>query len=169
MNGRVLIETCEKMVVPKIGIVDTMFARYDMAKDVITVFEEFTGRITYERYTVPGIKDLPVAALKLIEERGCDLVIALGMPGPKAYDKMSAQVASTMIGQCQLMTRKHVIEVFVHEDEGKDDRHLKAIMKDRATKHAYNAIYLLLDPSWLTKRAGQGIRQGHEDAGPVNA
>ncbi len=152
-----------------IGIADTMFARYDMAKDVIDVLEEFTGRVTYERYTVPGIKDLPVAALKLFEEKDCDIVIALGMPGPKAYDKMSAQVASTMIGQCQLMVRKHIIEVFVHEDEGENDRHLKQIMKDRARKHAYNAVYLLLDPAWLTARAGTGTRQGQEDAGPVNA
>ena len=37
-----------------IGIVDTMFARYDMAKDVINVLEEYTGVIKYYRYTVPG-------------------------------------------------------------------------------------------------------------------
>jgi len=35
---------------------------------------------------VPGVKDLPVASKILIEERGCDLVMALRMPGPKAID-----------------------------------------------------------------------------------
>ena len=51
-----------------IGIVDTMFARYDMAKDVINVLEEYTGVIKYYRYTVPGIKDLPVGCKKLFIE-----------------------------------------------------------------------------------------------------
>jgi riboflavin synthase len=145
-----------------------MFARYDMAKDVIAVLEEYTGRIQYKRYTVPGIKDLPVASKILLNQRGCDLVIALGMPGPKAYDKVSAKTASEGLMQVQLTTEKHILEVFIHEDEGlEDDTYLKEIMQDRARSHAQNAVYLLLDPQKLTDMAGQGIRQGYPDARPV--
>lgn len=151
-----------------VGITDTMFARYDMTRDVIAVLEEYTGRLTYTRYTVPGIKDLPVASKILFNQQDCDIVIALGMPGPKAYDKVSAKTASDGLMQVQLEVEKHIIEVFIHEDEGEgDDQVLKQIMKDRAQSHARNAVFLLLHPEKLQAKAGKGIRQGYPDAGPV--
>ncbi len=152
-----------------IGIADTTFARYDMAKQVIAVLENYTPRIKYIRYTVPGIKDLPIACLKLFKEQNCDLVIALGMPGSAEYDKVCAHEASTGLIRVQLLESKHIIEVFVFETEGKgDDKKLKEIMKDRATKHAYNAVYLLLDPSKLQQNAGQGLRQGYPHSKPIH-
>ncbi len=42
--------------------------------------------------------------------------------GTKEQDKISAHEASTGIIQAQLMTNTHIIEVFVHEDEGKDEK-----------------------------------------------
>jgi riboflavin synthase len=142
-----------------------MFARYNMFTDAKTVLEDYTGQITYIRYTVPGIKDLPVAALKLFEEKNCDIVIALGMPGPKHYDKISAQVASEGIVNCQLQVKKHILEVFVHEDEGEgDDSKLKEIMKHRTIEHTKNAITLVLYPEKMQEFAGQGKRQGYSDA-----
>jgi riboflavin synthase len=78
----------------RIGIADTTFARSDMAKSAIsTIKKEASAEIV--RYTVPGIKDLPVAAKKLLEEHKCDIVMALGMPGAAAQDKMCAHEAST--------------------------------------------------------------------------
>ncbi len=151
----------------KIGIADTMFARFDFFKSALSVLEEYSGIITWERYTVPGIKDLPIATLKLLEERGCDIAIAMGMPGPKPVDKISAQVASEALQQVQLMTRKHVIEVFVHEDESNDPKILAKVCHNRARDHTRNAVMLLTNPKWLEKRAGKGIRQGFEDAGPL--
>lgn len=154
----------------KIGIVDTTFARYDMASDVMEVFDSYLNQLRYVRYTVPGIKDLPVGALILFKEHDCDLVMVLGMPGPEPVDKISAQVASQGIVNCQLQVGKHILEVFVHEEEGKkDDQKLKEIMKSRARGHALNAIDMLLHPEKMQKRAGTGRRQGHKDAGPVNA
>ena len=51
-----------------IGIADTTFARVDMARAAISVIKkESSAEIV--RYTVPGIKDLPVAAKKLLEEK----------------------------------------------------------------------------------------------------
>jgi len=46
----------------KIGIADTTFARYDMAKSAIDEIKKNVSGITIVRYTVPGMKDLPVAA-----------------------------------------------------------------------------------------------------------
>lgn len=124
--------------------------------------------IVVERYTVPGIKDLPVACLKLFRERGCDIVVACGMPGPpKPVDKISAQIASTGLMQVQLMTGKHIIEVFVHEDEARDSKELAWLSDRRAREHALNAYHLVRDPAYLTRFAGQGLRQGFEDVGPV--
>ena len=65
----------------KIGILDTTFARYDMARDAIDEIKSNVTGIKIIRVTVPGIKDLPVACKKLLEE--CDIVMALGMPGKK--------------------------------------------------------------------------------------
>ncbi|HEC76879.1 MAG TPA: riboflavin synthase [Thermoplasmatales archaeon] len=151
----------------KIGIADTTFARYDMAKEAIDEIRKNIVSVKIERYTVPGIKDLPVAVKKLIEERGCDIVMAFGMPGKAQIDKQCAHEASMGLIQVQLMTNKHVIEVFVHEDEAKDEKELKWLAKRRAREHALNAINLLFYPERLTKKAGTGQREGFEDAGAL--
>jgi riboflavin synthase len=120
-----------------------------------------------ERSVVPGIKDLPVACKKLIEERGCEIVMALGMPGGAEKDKICAHEASQGLILCQLMTNKHIIEVFVHEDEAKDAKELAWLMERRTREHAANAVRLALYPKELEKLAGTGQRQGFEDVGPA--
>lgn len=152
----------------RIGIADTTFARVDMARAAISVIKkEVSAEII--RYTVPGIKDLPVAAKKLLEEEKCDIVMALGMPGPEEKDKMCAHEASTGLISAQLMTNKHIIEVFVHEDEAPDERTLVFLAKRRAEEHALNVVSLLYHPEMLTRLAGNGQRQGYEDAGPIES
>ena len=150
-----------------IGIADTTFARYDMGSSAIDELKKTGTGFRTIRYTVPGMKDLPVACKKLIEEQRCDIVIALGMPGPKEKDKMCAHEASQGLIRAQLMTNTHVIEVFVHEDEAVDDNELAFLADSRAREHAINVYNLLFRPDVLTKNAGKGLRQGFEDAGPV--
>ena len=151
----------------KFGVVDTTFARFDMGSAIIDELNSTgTGFVTV-RYTVPGIKDIPVAAKKLIEEQQCDIVIACGMPGAKPVDKISAQVASMGIMQVQLMTNRHVIEVFVHEDEASSPSELAWLSERRAREHAVNAYNLIFRPGKLTENAGKGLRQGYEDVGSV--
>ncbi len=152
----------------KIGIVDTTFARYDMGSAAEDELRRMGTGFKIIRRTVPGVKDLPVAAKKLIEEEGCDIVIALGMPGPKPIDKQCAHEASLGLIQAQLMTNTHIIEVFVHEDEARDDKELAWLAERRAREHAQNAYWLLFNPEKLRKMAGTGQRQGFEDAGPIN-
>ena len=151
----------------KIGIADTTFARYDMGRSAIDQLQRTGTGFTIVRYTVPGFKDLPVACKKLLEEQGCDIVMALGMPGPMEKDKMCAHEASTGLMLAQLMTNKHIIEVFVHEDEAKDDAELAFLADSRAREHAVNVYDLLFRPESLTRRAGTGLRQGFADKGPV--
>ncbi|HID28093.1 MAG TPA: riboflavin synthase [Methanosarcinales archaeon] len=150
----------------KVGIADTTFARFDMAKVAI---EELQNNVSVkiERYTVPGIKDLPVASKKLIEEKGCDIVMALGMPGAQPIDKTCAHEASLGIIQAQLMTNKHIIEVFVHEDEAEDEKTLAKLAESRTREHAQNVIKLLFKPEQLQREAGMGKREGFEDVGPL--
>jgi riboflavin synthase len=150
----------------KVGIADTTFARVNMGKIAIDELRRICS-LPYERYTVPGIKDLPVAAKKLIEERGCEIVIALGMPGPKPIDKQCAHEASLGLILAQLMTNKHIIEVFVHEDEARDEKELLMITENRVREHVRNAVDLLLNPKRLQKLAGTGQRQGFPDVGPI--
>jgi len=151
----------------RIGIADTTFARYDMAKDAIDEIKKHALGVKIVRYTVPGVKDLPVACKKLITEQECDIVMAFGMPGKEAIDKTCAHEASTGIIQAQLMTDTHIIEVFVHEDEAKNDVELAEVMERRARAHARNAVTLMLRPEELTRDAGTGRRQGRDDAGPI--
>ncbi|MCQ1539210.1 riboflavin synthase [Methanocalculus taiwanensis] len=150
----------------KIGIADTTFARVNMGAVAIDELKRH-ATLRIERYTVPGMKDLPVACKKLIEERGCDLVMALGMPGGKDKDKLCAHEASQGLQLAMLMTNKHIIEVFVHEDEAKDDRELAWLLEQRTREHAVNAVKLLLYPRELERDAGTGQRQGFPDAGPA--
>lgn len=154
----------------RIGVVDTMFARYDMGREVLKELEDCPGhgeRFELVRRTVPGFKDLAVAAKRLIEEDDCRIVVALGMPGKAPIDKTCAHEASSGIMMAQLMTNTPILEVFVHEDEEDDPERLADVCSDRARKHARNAYWLLFDPDELVRRAGQGVRQGYPDAGPL--
>jgi riboflavin synthase len=149
---------------PRIGVADTMFARYDMGELAIETLEQH-GDVAIERYTVPGFKDLPVACKKLIEEYECDIVIALGMAGSADVDKTCAHEASQGLIQTELMTNTHIIEVFVYEAKNREQ--LVDIFEDRVVEHAKNALELLQGKETLTPQAGQGVRQGHEDAGNI--
>jgi riboflavin synthase len=147
----------------KIGIADTTFARVNMGRFAIDELKKHSS-VTIERYTVPGVKDLPVACKKLFEEFRCDICMALGMPGGKEKDRMCAHEASTGLIACQLMTNRHIIEVFVHEDEAADDAELAWLAEQRTREHAVNVIKLMR-PGTLEREAGTGQRQGFSDAG----
>ena len=151
----------------KVGVVDTTFARYDMGKAAIDELKSNRTGLKMIRYTVPGIKDLPVACKKLFEENNCDIVMALGMPGPKPIDKQCAHEASTALIQIQLMCNRHILEIFVHEDEADNEKELAYLADKRAREHALNALDLLFNPNNLTKHAGKGLREGYKDAGPL--
>ena len=150
----------------KIGIADTTFARINMADFAIKAIKR-NSRHEIERYTVPGIKDLPIACKILFEEYKCDMVIALGMAGPKPIDKQCSHEASLGLQKVQLMENRHILEVFVYMDESKNDQEIYEIAKNRSEKHAFNAIALLKGKTALTNNSGMGIRQGKEDEGPI--
>jgi len=148
-----------------VGVVDTTFARYDMAKAAMDELKQLCS-VKFKRRTVPGIKDLPVEAKRLLDE-GCDIVMALGMPGAAPIDKQCAHEASSGLIWAQLLTNKHIIEVFVFADEAKNDKELAELAKGRAREHARNVYRLLFKPEELTKMAGTGQREGAPDAGPL--
>jgi riboflavin synthase len=144
-----------------------MFARVNMFEITKKAINDSMEAIRLERYTVPGVKDLPVAAKRLFDEYKCDIVIALGMPGDKAIDKVCAHEASQGLIQAQLMTNKHIIEVFVHIDEGKDEKELYDVTRNRTYDHTMNAIALLKGKETLSRFAGKGVRQGKENVGGI--
>ena len=148
-----------------IGVVDTTFARFDMGSAAVEQLKASGTGFRIVRRTVPGIKDLPVAAKKLIVEEKCDIVMAIGMPGAQPTDKVCAHEASTGLIRVQLDTNTHIIEVFVHEDEAADAKELAMLADKRSREHALNAYWLLFCPEELEKRAGTGQRQGFPDAG----
>lgn len=150
----------------KIGVVDTTFARVNMGAIAVDELRRMGTGFTVIRRTVPGIKDLPVEC-KILLEGGCDIVMALGMPGPKPIDKQCAHEASMGLIMAQLMTGKHIIEVFVHEDEARDERELAWLAERRTREHARNAYWMLFEPEKLVRMAGTGQRQGFEDVGPL--
>ena len=155
-----------------IGVVDTMFARYDMGAEALDELSDCPGhgdRFTTIRRTVPGFKDLAVAAKQLIEAERCRIVVVLGMAGAAPIDKTCAHEASQGIMLAQLLTSTPIIEVFVYEDESNDPSVLATVCRNRARKHARNAYWMLYEPEQLVRRAGQGIRQGFDDAGPLEA
>ena len=152
----------------KIGVVDTMFARVDMASFAMDeINRRFPGRARIFRSTVPGVKDLAIGCLILDRREKCDILMALGMVGAQAVDKTCGHEASIGIQMAKMKMGKHIIEVFVHEDEGRDDADLYSIFEDRVRKHAINAVLLAASPQELSKFAGKGKRQGRADAGPI--
>lgn len=151
----------------RIGLADTTFARYDMARAAREVIQASDHDVDIEQTTVPGFKDLPLACKRLAEQ-GCDLVMAFGMAGPAEVDKQCAHEAALGLGQAELMTDTPILEVFVHEDEADDDAELAWLMDRRAREHAVNALRMLLAPEELSARAGQGLREGYEDEGGLD-
>lgn len=149
----------------KIGIADTTFSRIDMGKIAIDELRKISA-IKYERYTVPGIKDLPVAAKRLLDN-GCDIVVSLGWVGKTQKDLVSYLAMSVGLITVQILTGKHVIDVTVHEDEAEDEKKLMEVAENRIREHVRNAVELLLNPKRLQKLAGTGQRQGYPDVGPI--
>ncbi len=150
----------------RVGVADTTFARVNMGSIAIDELKKHAS-VSIERTTVPGIKDLPVACKKLIEERRCDIVMALGMPGMQEKDRVCAHEASMGIIMTQLMTNTHIIEVFVHEDEAENPQELAWLAEQRTREHSAHAVKLVLHPRTLEKEAGTGQRQGFPDVGPA--
>jgi len=149
----------------KIGIVDTTFSRVNMGDIAIDELKNYAG-IRYIRRTVPGIKDLPVEAKRLLEE-GCDIVITLGWVGKTEKDALSYLAMSIGKIMAELMTNKHIIDVTVHEDEAEDEKTLLRVAENRVREHVRNAVDLTRNPERLIKQAGTGQRQGFEDVGPI--
>jgi riboflavin synthase len=140
-----------------------------MGKMAINEIENNTTKVVIIRYTVPGMKDLPVACKILFDTYECQICLALGMPGPEEKDKMCAHEASQGIINCQLMTNKHIIECFVHEDEAQTPEELVKICDNRAREHAQNVLKLLFEREWLENHAGKGLRQGFPDVGTIKS
>lgn len=150
-----------------IGVADTTFARVDMASPAVRALGAAASGFKVARRTVPGIKDLPVACRQLFVQEGADLCLALGMPGRAEYDKTCAHEASLGLIFASVLEAKPIVECFVFEGEAEDDRSLDALARRRAEEHARNAVSLLFRPRDLTRHAGEGLRQGFPDAGPV--
>jgi len=149
-----------------IGIVDTTFARVDMAKPAMEVITRSVPKVRIIRYTVPGIKDIPVAAKKVLDE--ADTAITLGWVGASPVDKYSYLAMSIGLVLVQVLTGKHVIDVTVHEDEAGSEEELYRIAVERAKKHALNLVTLLTKGGeGLTPYAGSGLRQGVPDVGSI--
>ncbi len=153
-----------------IAVVDTMFARVNMgdfAVDELKNCPGFESTFLVKRVTVPGFKDLAVECKRLIEYYNAKIALALGMPGKADIDQVCAHEASQGIMMAQLLTNTHILEVFVHENEVDSDTELIKVVENRVRKHALNAYWMLYEPKQLLERAGKGIRQGFDDAGPA--
>ncbi len=150
-----------------ICLVDTTFARVDMASHAVEVLRSLMPDARIVRRTVPGIKDIPVEMKRMIEEFGCEGGMTFGWVGPSLVDKIAYAVYSLALQLVQLEAGIHVIDVTVHEDEAETEDELYRIAVDRARKHAENLYYLLRQPERLAEMAGTGRRQGRPDVGPI--
>jgi len=153
--------------VKRIGLADTTFARVDLARYARRALEDAGTGFRLVARTVPGIKDLPVACRRLFVEDGVDLCLALGMPGRAEYDKTCAHEASLGLLFTGVLEAKPILECFVFEGEADGPRELEELGRRRAEEHARNAYALLFRPRELSRHAGEGLRQGFADAGPV--
>ncbi len=151
-----------------VAVIDTTFARVPMGAIARSALRSTGGSFRIVRRTVPGIKDLPVAAVQCFAE-GADLVMALGMPGKAEYDRTCAHEASQGLISVGVRVGRPIVEVFVFEGEASTDRTLRTLARNRTVEHAWNAYRLLYRPDDLTRTAGSGARQGFPDVGPAGS
>src|SRR3989475_1866807 len=119
----------------RIGIVDTSFSRYDMASAAIDELRKQGGGFLVERYTVPGIKDLAAGA-RILFDRGCDLVMALGMVGRQPVDKDCALAADFGLQIVQANLGRHILGGMGHEEETAAEGQLARPFDPPAPGHA---------------------------------
>lgn len=150
----------------RIGIVDTTFARVDMAQVAIEEIRRLSARAEIVRRTVPGVKDTPAEARRLLDE-GCDILMVFGWVSRSQIDKTCAHEACQALMLLRVFYGRHIVEVFVHEDEAEDEKALYQIAINRAREHAQNVVLLMERPHELTRFAGKGLRQGVPDVGPL--
>jgi riboflavin synthase len=67
----------------------------------------------------------------------------------------------------QVLASQHILEVFVHTNEEHDPERFAELCRRRVQSHAQNAYWMLFEPEELVRRAGQGVRQGADDTGPL--
>lgn len=151
------------------GIVDTTFAVARQGARAIDQLHQHgvpDERIQY--VTVPGFKDLGIAARTLLEN-GCDIALCCGMAGPEDIDKQCAQDASFGIQLAMQSTGKPILEVIIHMDETPELADLVDVVDNRVREHATNAFWMMEDPEKMTLQAGSGQRQGFEDHGSIES
>ena len=155
----------------KIALVDTSFSRINMGEIALNACKKYSQNHDWQfeiiRRTVPGFKDLAVECLCLLQDSGCDIAIAMGWVGGMDIDRQCGHEASLAIAQAQLMAKKHILEVFIHEKEANSANELYNIAINRTTEHCYNAMLMLFEPQMMITRAGGGIRQGGKSVGPL--
>lgn len=170
----------------RIGIVDTTFSRVDMGRVAVETLRAHAKDVDLRRAVVPGVKDLPAAARKLLDD-GCDLVLACGMVGAEEVDKVCGHEASMGLMWLRTQFGRPLLEVFIHMDEpfsrdklgrvakrpetpdeiARYEKELKHLAIERTREHALNAYWMLYEPEKLLALAGTGQRQGYDDAGPI--
>jgi len=151
----------------RIGVIDTTFSNIDTASIAIKEIKRLANQVTIRRYTVPGLRDIPLACKILIEREKCGIVLATGMVSRKGAEKQVENQAVQGIMLVQLETGRHVITAFFDEHESRDKTKLYKIVVDRVRKHAQNSLKLLAVPESLTDYAGLGLRQGSRDVGQI--
>jgi len=151
----------------RIGVIDTTFSNIDTASIAIKEIKRLANQVTIKRYTVPGLRDIPLACKILIEREKCGIVLATGMVSKKGAEKQVENQAVQGVILVQLQTGRHVITAFFDEHETRDKTKLYKIVVDRVRKHAQNALKLLALPESLTDYAGLGLRQGARDVGQI--
>src|SRR5208283_2462003 len=71
----------------RIGVIDTTFSNIDTASVAIKEIKRLANQVTIKRYTVPGLRDIPLACKILIEREKCGIVLATGMVSKKGAEK----------------------------------------------------------------------------------
>jgi len=151
----------------KICVIDTTFARVNMGEIAVSELKKLLPSADIVRITVPGIKDLPGAAKRMISKENCDGVITLGWVGKREADRFSYLAMSLGLITVEILTEKVLIDVTVHEDESEDEKELYRITIDRIKKHCKNLVDMLTNPNELVRNAGKGKRQGYQDIGSL--
>lgn len=154
----------------RIGIVDTTFSVIDSASIATNEIHRLASKVKISKYTVPGVRDIPLACKILIERGKCDIVLATGMLSSKGIEKQIENQSVIGIILVELLTNKHIITAFFDENESGTRKkcsksNLYEIVLDRVRKHAQNALRLLAAPEVLSDYAGLGLRQGKQDVG----
>lgn len=138
-----------------LGVVDTVNSRYDAGAHAERILGDERG-VTVRRETVPDCSNLPLGCKRLVEDAGCDLVLALSVLENRRLPKTALRATYDKLLDVETETDTPILKVFAYEDEMRSADDVLELVENRIASYCADALAVVDESTDLTDAAGRG-------------